>query len=129
MLGAPARGKSLCRGGLLAKAVAQGAGRMPGEPTGDARTIVAAREQRAAVGRGRVPASGQLSNAVPIGTPMTPNANAAATPRLSAMPPAAMTGTLTASTSWGINAIMPTTPASFGAVKVPRWPPPGSPAR
>ena len=45
--------------------------------------------------------SGQRKNAVPICTALAPSACAAATPRPSAIPPAAMTDTDTASTTWG----------------------------
>ena len=49
-------------------------------------------------------ASGQCMKALPICTPAAPSAKAAAMPRASAMPPAAITGTATASTIWGTRA-------------------------
>ena len=44
---------------------------------------------------------------MPICTPAAPSANAAAMPRASAMPPAAITGTFTASTICGTSANVP----------------------
>ena len=52
--------------------------------------------------------SGQRRYAVPICTAEAPSANAARMPRPSAMPPAAITGTRTASTTCGTSANVPT---------------------
>src|SRR6266446_4853284 len=52
--------------------------------------------------------SGQRKNAVPITAALAPRISAAATPRPSAIPPAATTGILTASTIAGTSAIKPT---------------------
>ncbi len=54
---------------------------------------------------------------MPICTPLAPKAKAAA------MPPAAITGTETASATWGTRAKVPTVPLSIPFRKVPRWPP------
>ena len=56
---------------------------------------------------------------VPSCTPEAPSIKAAATPRPSAMPPAAMTGMLTASQIWGIKVIV---------VRSPTWPPASPPS-
>jgi hypothetical protein len=61
---------------------------------------------------------------VPICTAEAPSSSAAATPRASAMPPVATTGTDTASTIAGRRANRPTIAASAEAAsKAPRWPP------
>ena len=52
---------------------------------------------------------------MPIWTPLAPSTNAAAIPRPSAMPPAAITGTSTASTTCGTSAIVPTWLSTVGA--------------
>ena len=52
--------------------------------------------------------SGHLRNLVPIWTALAPRASAAATPRASAIPPVATTGTLTASATAGTKANSPT---------------------
>ena len=58
-------------------------------------------------------------NRVPHWTPSAPSMNAAAMPRPSAMPPAAMTGISTASTTWGTSAMV---------VSSPMWPPDSVPS-
>ena len=69
-------------------------------------------------------ASGQRKNAVPITAALAPNVSAAATPRPSAIPPAATTGMRTASTIAGTSANNPTSCCSaFVASKAPRCPP------
>ena len=62
---------------------------------------------------------------VPIRMPAAPSASAATRPRPSAMPPAAMTGTETASTICGMRAMLPMAPVSgdAGLAKVARCPP------
>ena len=67
---------------------------------------------------------------MPICTPLAPSANAAAMPRASATPPAAMTGTSTASTTCGTSANVPScvaTSAMSVARNMPRWPPASAP--
>src|ERR1700692_1167693 len=71
--------------------------------------------------------SGQRRWAVPICTPAAPSANAAAIPRPSAMPPAAMTGTFTASTICGTSAKVPGCSAILSVRNMPRWPPASAP--
>src|SRR2546430_297996 len=69
-------------------------------------------------------ASGQCKNPVPITTALAPKVSAAATPRPSAIPPAATTGIRTASTIAGTSAINPTSSCSaFLASNAPRCPP------
>ena len=77
--------------------------------------------------RGETFASSQRRNAVPICTADAHNANAAATPLGSPMPPAAMTGTFTASTICGTRAIVPTCASTSWRRNVPRCPPASSP--
>jgi hypothetical protein len=57
-------------------------------------------------------------NRVPIHTPWAPRARAAARPRPSNRPPAAITGMSTASTAWATSGRVPTRPV---------WPPPSPP--
>ena len=71
--------------------------------------------------------SGQRRYAVPICTPAAPSANAAAMPRPSAIPPAARTGTLTASTTCGTSANVPGCSPIFSVRNMPRWPPASTP--
>ena len=61
--------------------------------------------------------------AVPICTPAAPRAKAAAIPRPSAMPPAATTGTSTASTTCGTSAMVPGWESTVSVRNMPRWPP------
>ena len=68
-------------------------------------------------------ASGHHRYAVPICTPAAPSAKAAAMPRASVTAPAAMTGTLTASTTCGTSANVPAWVAMSSLKKMPRWPP------
>src|SRR5947208_5512294 len=69
-------------------------------------------------------ASGQRRNAVPITAALAPKISAAATPRPSAIPPAATTGISTALTIAGTNANNPTSCCSaFVASNAPRCPP------
>src|SRR5262249_31077646 len=63
----------------------------------------------------------------PICTPLAPKAKAAAIARPSAIPPAAITGTRTASTICGTSAMEPTTPAPARSLKLPRCPPASNP--
>ena len=73
-------------------------------------------------------ASGQRRNAVPTCTAEAPSSSAAPTPRPSAIPPAATTGTFTASTTAGNRLNRPTILASaFVASKAPRCPPASMP--
>src|SRR6202045_4319941 len=72
--------------------------------------------------------TGQRKNAVPITAALAPNVSAAATPRPSAIPPAATTGMCTASTIAGTSANNPTSCCSaFVASKAPRCPPASMP--
>src|SRR5262249_27014645 len=66
---------------------------------------------------------------VPSSTPLAPSASAATSPRPSARPPAATTGTRTASTTCGSRDMRPTRSASGNAALPPidRWPPASSP--
>ena len=68
-------------------------------------------------------ASSQRRNAVPSCTPLAPSMKAAATWRPSDTPPAAITGTRTASTICGSRAKRPACWPMSTPVKVPRWPP------
>ena len=68
-------------------------------------------------------ASGVSRKAVPICTPAAPSASAATMPRPSPMPPAAITGTFTASTTCGTSAIVPAWRAMSSFRNMPRWPP------
>jgi hypothetical protein len=77
----------------------------------------------AALWAGAMPDSGQVRKAVPSCAPLAPSTRAAAIPRPSMRPPLATTGRLTASTTWGTSAIVPTIAASKGPAKVPRCPP------
>lgn len=71
-----------------------------------------------------IPVSGQRSSAVPICTALAPRASAAATPRPSAIPPAAMTGTRRWSTRRGSSVNSPTDVRSaVSGSNAPRCPP------
>ena len=72
---------------------------------------------------GPMPDSGHARKAVPICTACAPSACAAAMPRPSMMPPAAITGMSTASTHCGTSARVPTWLAVKSPRNVPRWPP------
>src|SRR5882762_5477873 len=74
-----------------------------------------------------VPASGQRRKAVPKETALAPRARAAAKPRPSMTPPAAITGTRTASATCGTSARVPISAGSASRSKVPRWPPASAP--
>ena len=74
-------------------------------------------------------ASGQSRYAVPSCTPTAPSAMAAATPRASAMPPAAMTGNFTARTICGSSANVPICVVRSSDRNMPRWPPGRRPAK
>ena len=71
--------------------------------------------------------SSQARNAVPICAAAAPSFSAAATPRPSAMPPAAMTGTFTVSTTCGISASVPVRQSSGSRRNETRWPPASKP--
>ena len=71
--------------------------------------------------------SSQARNAVPICTAWAPSASAAAMPRPSAIPPAAMTGARTASATCGTSATVPIKDASADRRKEGRWPPASAP--
>jgi hypothetical protein len=73
------------------------------------------------------PDSSHARKAVPICTPAAPRAKAATMPRASPMPPAATTGSLTASTTCGTSAMVPVRESSDGCRKEPRWPPASKP--
>ena len=64
---------------------------------------------------------------MPSCTASAPSANAATIPRASAIPPAATTGTSTASTICGTNAIVPTCAATSLVRNMPRCPPASAP--
>ncbi|MNV62060.1 hypothetical protein D3C71_1545890 [compost metagenome] len=72
---------------------------------------------------GETLASGQNRYAVPICTAEAPKASAANRPRWSAMPPAAITGTLTASATCGTRAKVPIWLVISSLRNMPRWPP------
>ena len=73
---------------------------------------------------GFIPASGHRRNPVPICTALAPSIRAAATPRPSAIPPVATTGTWTASTIAGRRENRPTRFCSaLRASNAARWPP------
>ena len=65
--------------------------------------------------------------AVPICTPAAPSAKAAAMPRPSAMPPAAITGTFTASTTCGTSDMTPGCDAILPVMNMLRCPPASAP--
>src|SRR5215471_9496839 len=84
-------------------------------------TVLSSRAARnAARCGGNILASGQNRNAVPICTPAAPSINAATSPRASAMPPEAITGMLTASTTCGSSAKRPTCVAMSTLRNIPR---------
>ena len=84
-------------------------------------TVLSSRAVRnAARCGGNILASGQNRKAVPIWTPAAPNINAATSSRASAMPPVAMTGILTASTTCGSKANRPTCVAMSSLRNIPR---------
>ena len=68
------------------------------------------------------------TNLVPICMPSAPSMNAAAMPRPSAIPPAAITGMLTASTTWGISAKEVVTPI-YPPLSIPSATTASAPAR
>src|SRR5260370_35314671 len=77
---------------------------------------------------GAIFASGARKKPVPICAALAPSTNAAATPRASAIPPVATTGTSTALTIAGSSAMSPTCRDSAStALKAPRWPPASAP--
>ncbi len=91
-------------------------------------TVLSSRAARkAARCGGKVFASGQGRNAVPICTPAAPSANAATIPRAFPIPPVAITGTFTASTTCGKSANRPTWVAISSVKNIPRCPPASSP--
>ena len=77
-------------------------------------TLIASSAAAARMARFHAPAMGASTEArkrVPTFAPCPPSTSAAASPRPSAMPPAASTGTgLTASTTWGSSGSVPTAP-------------------
>ena len=100
------------------------------EPTGEAAGeggVPARALRNAARWRGLAPESSHPRNAVPSCTPCAPSARAASTPRASAMPPAATTGTSTRSTICGTSAIVPVNESSAVRRNEPRWPPASKP--
>src|SRR5262249_59293787 len=88
------------------QAVDEAARRTPGHQIGEHRAVVARRSERGPVRRRnlrlRTPEIGGADL-----HPAAPSAKAAAMPRASVMPPAAITGTLTASTTCGTSAKVP----------------------
>ena len=71
--------------------------------------------------------SSQARKAVPICTALAPSRSAAAMPRPSAMPPAAITGTVTLSATCGTSASVPVRQCSGSARKDTRCPPASKP--
>src|SRR6266851_1979485 len=89
-------------------------------------TVESSRACRSAARYGAlVPASGQRRKAVPSCAAPAPSARAATTPRPSMMPPAAITGTRTASIICGTSAITPMSAGFASRSNVP-WCPPAS---
>src|SRR4029077_10346717 len=77
---------------------------------------------------GAIFASGERKKPVPICAALAPSTNAAATPRASAIPPLATTGTSIALTIAGSSAMSPTCrDSASAALKAPRWPPASAP--
>ena len=77
---------------------------------------------------GSIADSGQARNAEPTWAAPAPSASAAARPRPSAIPPAAITGrSPTASTTCGTRARVPIGPSSPSTRKLLRWPPASAP--